>query len=119
MVGKKPSTAFAKLVEDLPWLCQNYENGCREIKTDGEELEHHQGECIFRKVFCPCRCKIKKVMFKNVDFHLSEYHNDNDELFELSMAKGEKNKWIEYLGFHDSHFDFSTVTENRYTIQKI
>ena len=53
LVAKMPSLLIAKLLQDLPWMCQNYENGCREIKMDAEELEHHQGKCIFRQVLCP------------------------------------------------------------------
>ena len=42
LVGKNPSSILAKLMKDLPWMCQNYKKGCREIKKNISELEFHQ-----------------------------------------------------------------------------
>jgi len=108
LVGKNPSPLIAKLLQDLPWMCQNYENGCREIKMDAEELEYHQGKCIFRLVFCPenyC-CNEEKVMFKDINDHLVKVHKND---FETSMLKGEKNKWAAYKKFAVSDFDSTTL----------
>jgi len=102
LVAKMPSRAISILLQDLPCMCQNYENGCQEIKMDAQELEHHQEKCIFRQVFCPTvfsqnsgpdiwYCKEKKVMFKDVREHLLTVHKNN---LERKMVEGEKNKWI-------------------------
>ena len=85
-VVKSPSRVIAKLLQNLPWMCQNYKTGCRESKMDLVDLEHHhQVKCIYRQVFCPrVRCEEKKVLFKNVFDHLktclknSIYEEEND-----------------------------------------
>ena len=75
-VGKSPSPVIAKLLQNLPWMCQNYKTGCREIKMNGEDLERHHEKCIFRQVFCPhFNCdKTKKIVFKDVICHLKTFH---------------------------------------------
>ena len=74
-VGKSPSPIIANLLQNLPWMCQNYKNGCREIKMNVEDLGHHQGKCIYRQVFCPhsdCQSKEEgKILFKDVLEHLT------------------------------------------------
>ena len=47
-VGREPSPMVAKLLQDFPWMCQNYRFGCREILEAVEDLEHHQEECNYR-----------------------------------------------------------------------
>ena len=76
LVGEKPSPAIGKLLQDLPWMCQNYSKGCREIKTDVEELEHHQVKCIFRQVYCPAVSCDSRPLFKNVIDHLIFHHSN-------------------------------------------
>ena len=76
MAGKSPSPVIANLLQNLPWMCQNYKTGCRESRMNEEGLQHHQGKCIYRKVFCPnlgCR-RNKKVLFKDVTDHLETAH---------------------------------------------
>ena len=53
LVVKNPSPITARLLEDLPWMCQNYKRGCREIQFDIGGLEFHQRKCIFRQIQCP------------------------------------------------------------------
>ena len=53
LVAKNPSPITAKLIEDLPWMCQNYNRGCREIQTFIPGLEFHQRKCNFRQIQCP------------------------------------------------------------------
>ena len=53
VVGKNPSPITAKLIEDLPWMCQNYKRGCREAQFDIGGLEFHQRKCNFRQIQCP------------------------------------------------------------------
>ena len=53
MAGKSPSPVIANLLQNLPWMCQNYKTGCRESRMNEEGLQHHQGKCIYRKVFAP------------------------------------------------------------------
>ena len=91
-VGKSPSPLIAKLLQNLPWVCQNYKNGCRESKIDVKDLDHHEGKCIYRQVFCPrVHCKEKKVLFKNVNDHLKIclkepiYEEENDGANKFSV----------------------------------
>ena len=74
-------------MQDLPWMCGNYKTGCQEIKTNVEDLEHHQRKCIYRKVFCPAfeSCQINKILFKDVNEHLETSHKG--EIFDC----GKKN----------------------------
>ena len=51
-IAKKPSSIIAKLLQDLPWMCQNYKNGCREFKMEVEGLDNHHRKCIFRYYLC-------------------------------------------------------------------
>ena len=75
-VGKSPSPVIANLLQNLPWMCQNYNNGCREIKMNVEDLDHHQGKCIYRNILCPhVACKPdQKVLFKDFIDHLETCH---------------------------------------------
>jgi len=76
-VGTTPSPFIAKVLQDMPWMCQNYKAGCQEIKMNVEDLEHHQRKCIYRKVFCPCaeeHCQFNKMLFKDVIEHLETSH---------------------------------------------
>ena len=93
-VGKSPSPVIAKLLQNLPWMCQNYKTGCREIKMNGEDLEHHQEKCIFRQVFCPqFNCdKTKKIVFKDVICHLKTFHKGLR--CEYKPVIGEQNKFL-------------------------
>jgi len=76
VVGKIPSLIVTKLLQDLPWMCQNYKNGCREINKDIEELEHHHENCIFRRVLCPYFYCSSKVMIKNINTHMKIVHKN-------------------------------------------
>ena len=53
LLDKEPSESIAKKLQFLPWMCQNFKRGCREVKMDVNNLKIHHGKCIFRKVFCP------------------------------------------------------------------
>ena len=79
-VGNSPSPVIAKLLQNLPWMCQYYMNGCSEISMNVEELGHHHGKCIYRPVFCPniqCQVQNVNVLFKDVIDHLGGvYHTD-------------------------------------------
>jgi len=89
-VGKRPSPIVAKLLEDLPWMCRNYEKGCREINMNVEDLEHHQRKCIFRQVFCLWLLCKEKAMFKDVIEHYETLHQ---KLKEPKIVNEETNKW--------------------------
>ena len=80
-VGKSLSPFIANVLQDLPWMCQNYKAGCQEIKMNVEDLEHHQRKCIYRQVFCPHpgkNCQSKEILFKDVIEHLETSHNVHD-----------------------------------------
>ena len=93
-VGKSPSPVIAKLLQNLPWMCQNYKTGCREIKMNGEDLEHHQEKCIFRQVFCPSiNCdKTEKIVFKDVICHQKTFHKGLN--FEYRPVVGKTNTFL-------------------------
>merc|ERR1711874_525195 len=80
------------------------------------ELEHHQGKCIFRHVFCPdMDCEEGKVMFKDVSEHLLTVHENDSE---WKMEEEIKNQWLPLGRFeNDSYFD-STAPWDSYP-QKI
>ena len=101
LVEENPSQSIAKKLQNLPWMCQNYQWGCREVKMDVNNLETHHGKCIFRKVFCPnpaCKASVfkpeslfywgTKVSFKDIFDHLNTVHKNT--WFEIN---GESNKW--------------------------
>ena len=106
LVDKNPSQSIAKKLQSLPWMCQNFRWGCREVKVDVKNLETHHGECKFRKVICPhavefCPhevddgeliCSGKKICFKDIFDHLNTVHKD--DWYEIN---GESNKWIESI----------------------
>jgi len=93
-VGENPSPMVAKMLENLPWMCKHYEQGCREMKTDAEDLEHHQQKCIYRLVFCPDpHCEREKVKFKDVIEHLENVHKYLKLHLDCRMIDGEANKW--------------------------
>ena len=93
LVGKIPSPFIAKFLQDKPWMCQNYKNGCLESKMDLVDLEHHRVKCIYRQVFCPrVYCKEKKVLFKNVFDHLKTCLKK--PIFEEKICNGDENKFL-------------------------
>ena len=104
LVGKNPSPIIAKLLEGLPWMCQNYKRGCREIKININGLEIHQRKCIFRKVYCPkftCSSRNIELLFNDVMKHMNDFHGGD---FEIPMVENEKNVWIASIT-NTSNFD--------------
>ena len=76
IVGKAPSKLASKVLEGLPYFCYQFKFGCQEILWP-EELEEHEKNCKFRKVFCPTLdCQDKKIMFKDIMAHLNNKHKD-------------------------------------------
>ena len=93
-VGKSPSPIIANLLQNLPWMCQNYKNGCREIKMNVKDLDHHQLKCIYRHVFCPrIKCGERKVLFKDVIVHLNTFYENGLMEYE-PVVKGEANTFL-------------------------
>ena len=114
LLDKEPSESIAKKLQFLPWMCQNYKRGCREVKMDVNNLKIHHGKCIFRKVFCPhpdCskfnrvdRCHIpswrcrrachwgKRVCFKDIFDHFNSKHKKV-----WPQINGESNKWTDSI----------------------
>ena len=96
-VGKSPSPVIAKLLQNLPWMCQNYKNGCRQIEMNVVDLDHHQRECAYRKVFCPqIVCEKEKVLFKDVLIHLKKCLKT--PIYEEEMSNDKANKFDIWLG---------------------
>ena len=101
LVGKNPSPIIANLLQDLPWMCQNYKWGCREIEMTISGLEFHQRKCIFRKVYCPkldCSMELEsrniELLFKDVMKHMNDSHSNDSE---VSKIPGETNVWMAML----------------------
>lgn len=68
--SSKPSPIVAKLLDDLPWFCCNFVNGCKEVMWE-KYLKEHQQNCPFRVVPCPqISCK-KKIIFKDAKDHVN------------------------------------------------
>ena len=72
LVGKNPSPIIAKLLQDLPWMCQNYKRGCREIKMTISGLEFHQRRIwwAWEKTYCQ-----KKTSFHEIKNRSSLVNN--------------------------------------------
>ena len=103
-VGKSPSPVIAKLLQNLPWMCQNYKTGCLEAKMNIQDLDHHQNNCIYRQIVCPnLACKVKgKVLFKDVIDHLKICLKEPIE--EEEMLNGDANKFL--VLFDSNNFKF-------------
>ena len=122
LVGKNPSPILAKLMKDLPWMCQNYKTGCREIKRDIGELEFHQRKCVFRKVYCPEGNCIKKsglskdfeLLFKDVMKHLNDYHADSSA--SCPILPNKKNVWMVKLNEVPNNLEKRDAKPNRIDI---
>lgn len=113
LIPKNPLPIIDQLLQDLPWMCQNYKRGCQEIRMDVEELEHHQGECIFRIVSCPdlyLDCDDESVVFKDLADHLITHHKND---FEWKMAEGKKNEWVALKHFEDGDLDDCNTWSSR------
>ena len=93
-VVKIPSPVIANLLQNLPWMCQNYRNGCREIKMDVEDLDQHQDQCIYRQAFCPhFGCEEEgKIIFKDVVCHLEICLGE--PFLEEKMSNGKANNFL-------------------------
>ena len=96
-VGGEPSPLVANLLQNFPWMCQNYTNGCREILEAVEDLEHHQGECNFRKVYCPClscTTDFGLVLFRDVVNHMARIHAINGLPIDAEIMREGATKFI-------------------------
>ena len=109
-VGKSPSPVIANLLQNLPWMCQNYRNGCREIKMNVEDLDQHQDQCIYRQTFCPnFACEEEgKVIFKDVVCHLKICLGEPFEEEKMSNGKGEPNNFLVlFVSIEFNHFSLT------------
>ena len=50
--------------------CKNADHGCQET-GDGEELEEHLGECLYREVPCPWALCQARVRLSELDRHIT------------------------------------------------
>ena len=123
-VGKSPSPLIAKLLQDLPWMCNNFKSGCREIKEKTEELKKHQKVCIYRQIFCPgLPCK-EKLLFLDVEYHLATAHKNIIEIkvdYEPdkkpnSQPGTAKYKVLKWNCRYNSNFEQSELTWGLYKI---
>ena len=98
-----PSTMIPLLFDvfGLPWPCQNYPRGCREILIESE-LENHEINCVFHLVNCVdnlCRDVGhggEKIVFKDV---LDHFENDckttDGPAFSPAIkVEGDKNSFV-------------------------
>ena len=71
-VGKNPNPILQKMLEDSPMYCPHYKTGCRQVFSKTENLEDHRKGCVFRPVYCPLLLCEEKVLFVNINEHLTE-----------------------------------------------
>ena len=77
LVAKKPSPFVAMLLNGMPWMCQNYKNGCREMIVHVEDLKNHEQKCTLRNICCPFfDCQVE-ILFKDVKGHLQKFHKND------------------------------------------
>ena len=92
-----PSTMIPLLFDvfGLPWPCQNYPRGCREILIESE-LENHEINCVFRLVNCVDNFHFKKIVFKDVLDHFENDCNTTDgPAFSPAIkVEGDKNSFV-------------------------
>ena len=114
--SNSPSPLIAKLLQNLPWMCQYYMNGCSEISMNVEELGHHHGKCIYRSVFCPniqCQVQNVNVLFKDVIDHLGVFHKHETIDYQLVIGKAlVTEKSTATLGVKDCIWNPSKITSS-------
>jgi len=100
-VGESPSPVIAKLLKNLPWMCQNYKTGCLESKVSVEDLKHHQEICIYRQVLClNCGCNEEgEVLFKDLIDHLEVCMEE--PIAVENMLNGDANNFLVLVGIHE------------------
>jgi hypothetical protein len=80
---KVRNKGLEKVRTTLPMSCKFRKNGCNAVLTL-ESLLYHERDCQFRVIFCiflDCFCnsqKIPKIIFKNLEDHLTEKHTQID-----------------------------------------
>ena len=118
-VGKSPSPLVAKLLQDLPWMCNNFKSGCREIKEKTEELEKHQRNCIFRQIFCPdFSCK-EKLKFLDLEYHFlaTTVHKNIIEInVDYEMTGNVKENLLKWSCIYNSNFEHPELTWGLYKV---
>ena len=83
----------------LPWPCQNYPRGCREILIESE-LENHEINCVFRLVncvdnFCTNGAIDKKIVFKDaLDHFENDYETSGPNFQPAIKVEGDKNSFV-------------------------
>ena len=124
-VGKNPSPIVSKLLQDLPWMCNNFKSGCREIKEKTEELEKHQRNCIYRQIFCPdFSCK-EKLLFLDFEYHflattvhknIIEINVDYVSEHEFKSTGPGNIKILKWNCNYNSNFEHSEMTWGLYKV---
>ena len=74
-VCRKPSKLAEKVLNKYPWMCCNFNEGCRESRSQVEMLEIHQRNCDFRKVHCPVVFCNEMHKFMHLIEHLQSHEN--------------------------------------------
>ena len=77
--GQLISHAFDKMTDTLlkakttKFKCENVRHGCNE-KLEGQAMESHQAECIYRLVFCPSVAHFEhKIVYHQLLEHMEEF----------------------------------------------
>ena len=97
-----PSTMIPLLFDvfGLPWPCQNYPKGCREILIESE-LENHEINCVFRLVNCVDNLCTKGAIDKKIYWQSLRIDMYQDA---LGQPKTRKDKKIVFKDVLD-HFE--------------
>lgn len=110
-VGKKPLPIVAKNLEQLPWMCCYFENGCRQSTFQEEELESHKRNCEYRKVYCPIEsCSGEIVFCKLLPDHFASKHESNVNSDKVQRVSDKKFKV--QMSIKDAMFPFLLETPN-------
>ena len=124
-VGKSPSPLVAKLLQDLPWMCNNFKSGCREIKEKTEELEKHQRNCIYRQIICPDLFCKEKLLFLDLEYHFlgATVHKNiiekNVDYVSEQVVTGPgnvKEKLLKWNCSYNSNFEHDEITWGLYKV---
>ena len=92
-----PVSKIEKILDKLQWHhCSHFKHGCRDV-IQAKNLDEHEKTCIFREINCPDSSCKEKVLFKDINEHVSNDH----KLWALNLPRKIDRKTfnVMYAGF--------------------
>ena len=76
LVPKNPLTFVDLILGMLPWMCENYQFGCRENFEKEEDLKRHQKCCKLKEIKCPYQSCREKMGNEKLLIHIQTKHEN-------------------------------------------